>query len=96
MVTAAREAKTALSVCGEMAASREGALLLVGLGYRELSMTPSSIRLVREVLSSSRSGEIESVVARAILAGSLDASSLTIALTGLRGDHDPSAAPAAR
>ena len=96
MVTAAREAKTALSVCGEMAASREGALLLVGLGYRELSMTPSSIRLVREVLSSSRSGEIESVVARAILAGSLDASSFTIALTGLRGDHDPSAAPAAR
>jgi phosphotransferase system enzyme I (PtsI) len=62
IVSAARDAKVPLSVCGEMAANREGALLLVGLGYRELSMAPSSIRQVRHALASSDLGDIEEAV----------------------------------
>ncbi len=76
IVAAARQAKVALSVCGELAANREGALLLVGLGYRELSMAPSSIRLVREVLASTRIEELERAVSQAIMSGSLTAETI--------------------
>jgi phosphoenolpyruvate-protein phosphotransferase (PTS system enzyme I) len=87
IVTAAREAKVPLSVCGEMAASREGALLLVGLGYRELSMAPSSIRLIREVLSSSRVDEIETAVDQVTKSDTLSAESLSAALLKVRGER---------
>ena len=80
IVAAAREAKVPLSVCGELAANREGALLLVGLGYRELSMAPSSIRLVRKVLASSRIDEIEKAVLLATKSDSLTAESFAEAL----------------
>jgi phosphotransferase system enzyme I (PtsI) len=86
IVTASREATSPLSVCGEMAASREGALLLVGLGYRELSMTPSSIRPVREALSSLRAGDIEGTVAKLLKTGALTADSLSTALLKARSD----------
>ena len=76
IVTAARQANVALSVCGELAANREGALLLVGLGYRELSMAPSSIRLVREVLASTRIDELEKAVSQAMTSGSLTAETI--------------------
>lgn len=80
IVTAAREAKAPLSVCGEMAANREGALLLVGLGYRELSMAPSSIRQVRHALASSRVGDIENAVAEARKSDTLTGESFAAAL----------------
>jgi phosphotransferase system enzyme I (PtsI) len=76
IVAASRQAKVPLSVCGELAANREGALLLVGLGYRELSMAPSSIRLVREVLASTRIGELEKAVSQAMMSGSLTAETI--------------------
>ncbi len=85
IVTASRAAEVALSVCGEMAASREGALLLVGLGYRELSMAPSSIRLVREALASSRLVEMEQAVSRVIKSDSLSADSFACALAAIQG-----------
>jgi phosphotransferase system enzyme I (PtsI) len=47
---AAREHDRPLSVCGEMAGQPLQALLLVGLGYRELSMAPSAIPRVKAVL----------------------------------------------
>jgi phosphotransferase system enzyme I (PtsI) len=72
IVRASRDAKVPLSVCGELAATREGALLLAGLGYRELSMAPSSIRFVREALTLTRIDDI----AKAIDAG-LEADTLT-------------------
>ncbi len=85
IVAAAREAKAPLSVCGELAANRAGALLLVGLGYRELSMAPSSIRLVRKVLASSRIDEIERAVLRATKSDSLTAESFDEALPQVQG-----------
>lgn len=76
IVAAAREAKSPLSVCGEMAASREGALLLVRLGYRELSMTPSSIRLIRDLLASLQVDAIENAVTETARVGPLPAGGL--------------------
>jgi signal transduction protein with GAF and PtsI domain len=39
-----------LSLCGEMAAEPASALFLLGIGFRELSMSPSSIPRVKETL----------------------------------------------
>jgi phosphotransferase system enzyme I (PtsI) len=80
IVAAARRAEAPLSVCGEMAASREGALLLVGLGYRELSMAPMSLRHVRQALSSSRTDALEKAVALALESDSLTADSFAALL----------------
>lgn len=38
------------SLCGELAADPQGALLLVAMGYRDLSMSPSAINKVKYVL----------------------------------------------
>jgi phosphotransferase system enzyme I (PtsI) len=83
IVSAAREAKAPLSVCGEMAANREGALLLVGLGYRELSMAPSSIRQVRHALASSDLGDIEKAVGEVRKTDHLSAESFAAGLARL-------------
>ena len=40
-----------VAVCGELAADRAGALVLVGVGVDELSMDPSSLDAVRLALS---------------------------------------------
>ncbi len=48
---AAREASIPAVVCGEMAATPVYAVMLVGLGARDLSMTASSIPRVRRTLS---------------------------------------------
>ena len=38
------------SLCGELAADPQGALLLVAMGYRDFSMSPSAINKVKYVL----------------------------------------------
>lgn len=58
---AARAASIPAVVCGEMAATPAYALVLVGLGARELSMSASSIPRVRRIL-----GGVEAVRARAV------------------------------
>jgi signal transduction protein with GAF and PtsI domain len=50
IVVAAEAASIPLSLCGEMAAEPLDALLLMGLGVRELSMNPASIPKVKEGL----------------------------------------------
>ena len=90
IVTAALDAKVPLSVCGEMAANREGALLLVGLGYRELSMSPTSIRQVRHALASSSLADVEAAVVLAMRSDTLTAESFA---TALRSTHRETPAP---
>ena len=85
IVVAARDAKAPLSVCGEMAASREGALLLVGLGYRELSMAPTSIRQIRYVLSTATVKDMEKAIYHAGRSDALSAESFARALADARG-----------
>ncbi|MFQ5697885.1 MAG: phosphoenolpyruvate--protein phosphotransferase [Myxococcota bacterium] len=47
---AARASRTALSVCGELAGNPLAVPLLIGLGFEELSMAPSSVALVRPIV----------------------------------------------
>lgn len=58
---AAHAANIAAIVCGEMAATPIYAFLLVGLGARELSMTPAAIPRVRRVLSAIDKSYAESI-----------------------------------
>ena len=51
VVSSANAASRPVSVCGAMAGDPLAALLLVGLGYRSLSMEPSAIPEVKEALS---------------------------------------------
>jgi phosphoenolpyruvate-protein phosphotransferase (PTS system enzyme I) len=55
-----------LSVCGEMAGQPLEAVLLVGLGYRELSMAPSAIPRVKAALRSVREADARSLVTRCL------------------------------
>jgi phosphotransferase system enzyme I (PtsI) len=50
IVQAAERGGLPLSLCGEMAAEPCSALFLLGIGFRELSMSPSSIPRVKETL----------------------------------------------
>lgn len=50
IATAARAHERPLSVCGEMAGQPLEAVLLVGLGFRELSMAPTAIPRVKEAV----------------------------------------------
>ena len=60
-IKAAQQEKIDISVCGELAGSLEGAMLLVGLGVRTLSVSPRKINKVKEVLSRFTLQEIETV-----------------------------------
>ena len=60
-LAAARGANIPALVCGEMAASPAYATVLVGLGARELSMTPAAVPRVRRVLAQVEAAFAESV-----------------------------------
>lgn len=49
-VKGARRAKLPLSVCGELAGTIPGAMALIGLGVRKLSMTPTQIPAIRDFI----------------------------------------------
>jgi phosphotransferase system enzyme I (PtsI) len=55
-----------LSVCGEMAGQPLEAVLLVGLGFRSLSMAPSAIPRVKEVVRAVRAGDACSLAERCL------------------------------
>ena len=51
-VTAAKRNKIFVGVCGQMAGDPATAVLLMGLGVHELSMSPGSVALIRRVIRS--------------------------------------------
>jgi phosphotransferase system enzyme I (PtsI) len=55
-----------LSVCGEMAGQPVEAVLLVGLGFRSLSMAPSAIPRVKEALRAVRATDARSLAERCL------------------------------
>jgi phosphotransferase system enzyme I (PtsI) len=63
---AAAAADRPLSVCGEMAGQPLQAVLLVGLGYRELSMAPSAIPRVKEALRAVSAADAAALAARCL------------------------------
>lgn len=69
-VESAERSSVELSVCGEMAGDAEAALVLVGLGVRVLSMSPSSIPIVRRAIRAATKADLE----RAAIASLGDAS----------------------
>ena len=58
-VRAAREANIPVSVCGEMATNPLSVPILVGLGISELSGTPASVPVVKEIVRSLDSSDVE-------------------------------------
>jgi len=60
-IDAARLARIGVSLCGEMGGDPEAAVLLVGMGLRELSMSAASIPAVKSKLMSLGLGETEGV-----------------------------------
>jgi phosphoenolpyruvate-protein phosphotransferase len=67
-----------VGVCGEMAADPTLALLLVGLGVRELSMAPASIPAVKQALASRTLDELRTLAVRALEARTVDEVQRTI------------------
>ena len=66
IATAARAAGKPVSICGEIAGDHWFTPLLVGLGYRELSMAPVFVPRVKLMLRSFTLAECEELAARAI------------------------------
>jgi len=60
----------ALSVCGEMAADPLQAVMLVGLGFRSLSMAPSAIPRVKEAIRAVSAAEAAELARRCLGLGS--------------------------
>lgn len=55
-----------LSVCGEMAGSKESAIILTGMGIRSLSMAPAHIPVIKETLSHFSISELENLSNRSV------------------------------
>ena len=66
VVAAARRQQTPLSICGEMASDPLGAILLVGLGLRELSMEASAVPEIKETLRRVRLAEAEALAEQVV------------------------------
>lgn len=66
VVRAVRRHGRPLSVCGEMASEPLGAILLVGMGLRELSMEASAVPEIKEVLSRVTLAEAQQAARRAL------------------------------
>jgi len=69
----ARAEQRPLSVCGEMAADPLLVALLVGLGFRRFSMTPSAIPVVKRALLTIDSREARVLARHAVRAASAQA-----------------------
>jgi phosphotransferase system enzyme I (PtsI) len=66
VVAAARGAGVELSLCGEMAADPRYAALLVGLGFRRLSVTPQAVPALKNQLGELSTGRLEELAARCL------------------------------
>jgi phosphotransferase system enzyme I (PtsI) len=72
IAVAGRRSGRDLSVCGEMAADPLFVALLVGLGFRALSMTPSAIPVVKRSLAALDSRKAAAIARLAVRARSAD------------------------
>jgi phosphoenolpyruvate-protein kinase (PTS system EI component) len=70
VVQLAKERQKPLCVCGEAAGNPTIACLLVGLGIRQLSMSPVRSALVRDALRKQRLTELEFVASTVLRLGS--------------------------
>jgi phosphotransferase system enzyme I (PtsI) len=68
VMRAAREHNCPVSVCGEMASDPYGALLLVGLGLRELSMESVAIPEIKAAIGRMSVADLEAIAEQALIA----------------------------
>jgi phosphotransferase system enzyme I (PtsI) len=66
VVDAGRARGRPVAVCGELAAEPLGAMVLVGLGITDLSMTPVAIPTLKDYLSTVDAGRARTLAARAL------------------------------
>jgi len=64
VVKSAQDQKIDVSMCGEMASDPLHALILLGLGLRELSMHPTAIPIIKNVIRSIRIREARALVGK--------------------------------
>jgi phosphotransferase system enzyme I (PtsI) len=69
---AAKKHATPLSICGEMASEPYGALVVVGMGLRELSMEASSVPEIKETLHRVTIAEVEEALEALLLLETTD------------------------
>ncbi len=69
---AGRQHGVAVSVCGEMAADPRYTWVLVGLGVRELSMHPSAIPVIKNIIRSSDIKEMEALAQQVLEVSDVD------------------------
>ncbi|MGP9110548.1 phosphoenolpyruvate--protein phosphotransferase [Yersinia pestis] len=82
----ATESGLQVSLCGEMAGDPMGALLLVGLGYRNLSMNGRSVARIKYLLRNIELADAQVLAARVLTAQmTTDVRHLTAAFMELRG-----------
>ncbi len=62
----ASKKKLDVSICGEMAGDPLYILLLIGLGYKILSMSPVSIPIIKNIVINSSAAESEEIASRAL------------------------------
>ena len=72
VIDAGNSAGLEVSVCGEMASDLRAALLLVGMGYRVLSISPPQLPLVRWLLRRFDGDTAKSVAAEVVKAATTD------------------------
>jgi phosphotransferase system enzyme I (PtsI) len=65
-ILAAREAGIPVSSCGEMSGSPLGALVLLGLGCRQLSVSPHQLPVVKSLVQQVRMAGLESLAVAAL------------------------------
>jgi phosphocarrier protein FPr len=65
-VANAATARARVAVCGEIAADPAAAALLIGLGIRELSMTPRAIPAVKDAIRSTSANKAKQLAALAL------------------------------
>lgn len=66
IVTAADRHDTAVTLCGEMAAKPLGAMALIGLGFRSISMSPAGIGPVKSMLLALDAGQLQTEMSKAL------------------------------
>lgn len=66
LVDVAHKAQIPVTVCGEMASNPAQALVLLGLGLFDLSMTPSAIPLIKRVLRAVEVQEVRAIAEHAL------------------------------
>jgi phosphoenolpyruvate-protein phosphotransferase (PTS system enzyme I) len=78
VAAAGREHGIPVSVCGEMAADPRYTWVLVGLGVRELSMHPSAIPVIKNIIRGSDIREMEALADQVLEASDADEAEATV------------------